>query len=234
MSVMSHATTNGRLPITCISEPVEVNLPDWVVDLESFRRWAVTGDLPDHCRVWYLQGRVWMDMSMEQVFTHVLVKTEFTIVLGGLVKVGGLGIYLTDGLQFSNVAADISGIPDGVFVSNASRTQKKVSFIEGTEAGHVELEGSPDMVLEVVSRGSVQKDTVFLRRAYWEAGIREYWLVDVRKEPLSFDILRHTARGYVATRAQSGWLKSRVFGKSFRLSGGADAFGDPSFTLAVR
>ena len=231
---MTPTTTNGRLPITCISEPVEVNLPDWVVDLESFRRWAVTEDLPNHCRVWYLKGRVWVDMSMEQVFTHVLVKTEFTGVLHNLVKSGKLGIYLTDGVQFSNIAADISGIPDGVFVSNASRRQKKVSFIEGTEAGHVELEGSPDMVLEVVSRGSVQKDTVFLRRAYWEASIREYWLVDVRKEPLSFDLLRHTAKGYVAARAEDGWLKSRVFGKSFRLNRGIDAFGDPSFTLEVR
>jgi hypothetical protein len=44
-------------------------------------------------------------------------------------------------------------------------------LIEGKEEGHVELEGSLDMVLEVVSASSVHKDTVVLRRAYWQAGM---------------------------------------------------------------
>ena len=90
------------------------------------------------------------------------------------------------------------------------------------------------MVLEIISSSSVQKDTVLLRAAYWEAEIPEYWLVDARKEPLKFDILRHTAKGYVATRKQDGWLKSGVFGKSFQLTQSKDALGDPEFTLAVR
>ena len=62
----------------------------------------------------------------------------------------------------------------------------------------------------------------------------EYWLVDGRKEPLSFEILRYTAKGYVSTRKQQGWLKSAVFGKSFRLIQGTDPFGDPQYTLEVR
>jgi Uma2 family endonuclease len=90
------------------------------------------------------------------------------------------------------------------------------------------------MVLEVISNGSVRKDTVILRQAYWEAGVQEYWLVDARKQPLTFDILRHTAKGYVATRKQGGWLRSPVFGKSFRLTQGTDFLGQPSFTLEVR
>ena len=34
---------------------------------------------------------------------------------------------------------------------------------------------------------------------------------------LSFDILRLTPKGYIATRRIGGWLKSNAFGKSFRL-----------------
>ena len=231
---MSDVPMIGKPPFTFLTGPAEIDVADWVVDLESFRRWVVTADLPEHCRVWYLKGRVRVDMSMEQVFTHVLVKTEFTVVLGSLARAGALGIYLTDGLRFSNADANISGTPDSVFVSNATRKQKKVAFIEGVQVGHVELEGSPDMVLEVVSQGSIHKDTVFLRQAYWEAGIREYWLVDARNEPLSFDILRHTVKGYVPTRPHDGWIKSKVFGKSFRLMRTTDSFGDPCFTLEVR
>jgi len=102
--------------------------------------------------------------------------------------------------MLTNLVADISGNPDGTFVSNKALAAERVRLVEGADEGFVELEGSPDMVLEVVSRGSVHKDTVVLRDAYWEAGVREYWLVDARREPLTFDILRHTAKGFAATR----------------------------------
>jgi Uma2 family endonuclease len=90
------------------------------------------------------------------------------------------------------------------------------------------------MVLEVVSDSSVQKDEELLRRAYWEAGVREYWLVDARKTPIRFDILRHGPRGYAAARKQDGWLKSAVFGKSFRLTQAENDLGHPEFTLGLR
>ena len=90
------------------------------------------------------------------------------------------------------------------------------------------------MVLEVVSDSSVDKDTVLLRDLYWQAGIAEYWLVDARGERLSFDILRHTSKGYTAVRRQSGWLKSSVFNKSFRLTRRFDKQDNPEYTLALR
>ena len=34
--------------------------------------------------------------------------------------------------------------------------------------------------------------------------MREYWVVDARPETPLFDILRHTARGFTATRKQDG------------------------------
>jgi len=221
--------------ITVINESNRVvSIPTWVVDLESFRRWADAEDFPEDGRAWYLQGEVWIDMSKEQIFTHVLVKTEFTIVLGNLVKTAGLGLFLSDGVLLSNSAADISGVPDALFVSQATLESDRVHLVEGWEAGHVELEGAPDMVLEVVSAGSVHKDTVVLRQAYWQAGIREYWLVDARQEPVRFDIFRRTAKRYVATRKRDGWLKSLVFGKSFQLTQRINALGHPEYTLAVR
>ena len=36
------------------------------------------------------------------------------------------------------------------------------------------------------------------------------------------------------TRKQQGWVKSAVFGKSFRLTQGTDSFGDPQYTLEAR
>ena len=73
-----------------------------------------------------------------------------------------------------------------------------------------------------------------LKQAYWEAGVREYWLVDALADPLRFDVFRHTARGYAATRKQDGWMRSAVFGKSFRLVQRASAFKHPDYLLEVR
>jgi Uma2 family endonuclease len=99
------------------------------------------------------------------------------------------------------------------------------------EEGHVEIEGTPDMVLEVVSTRSVRKDTKVLRGLYAKAGIPEYWLVDARKDPPQFDVLHWTGRGYTATRRKQGWLKSKVFGRSFLLESRPDRLGNSQFLL---
>ena len=90
------------------------------------------------------------------------------------------------------------------------------------------------MVLEVVSASLVEKDTETLPDLYWRAGVPEYWLVDARTDRLEFDIFRHEPAGYAAVRKQAGWLKSRVFGQSFRLARQLDDAGNPEYSLAAR
>lgn len=219
---------------TIVLEDQVVHIPAHVTDLDSFRRWADSDEFPETGRICYLKGDVWVDMSKEQLFTHNQVKNEFAYVLTGLVKAGRLGRFFPDGLRLTNVPADISVQPDGTFVSADSLRSGRARLVEGAEGGYVELEGTPDLVLEVVSRSSVHKDTILLREAYYQAGIREYWLVDARREPLRFDLLRHGPRGYVARRRQGGWVQSAVLGKAFRLARQVDELGYPEFTLAVR
>ncbi len=214
-------------------ETEKVTIPAWVKDLASFRRWANTDEFPEEGRVCWLEGEVWADVSKEQIFSHVLVKTEIVSVLRRIVKDEATGLFLADGALLVNVDVEFACVPDAVFVSTAG-LRDRVRLIEGKEEGYVELEGSPEMVLEVVSTSSVRKDTVTLRRAYWEAGVREYWLVDARADALSFDILRHTSRGYAAVPKRGGFVKSAVFGKSFRLARSAGAHGHPEYTLTAR
>ena len=211
-----------------------VHVPFWVNDLESFRRWMLSDESPEKVPLFFLAGEVWIDMSKEQFFSHNQLKQEFFRVVGALAKQERLGTFCPDGMLLSNEEADLSGNPDGIFVAKESFHADKVRMIEGAEDGVVELEGSPDMVLEVVSDSSVEKDTEVLRELYWKAGIREYWLVDARGERLEFQILRHSTRGYTPVRKSAGWLKSAVFGKAFRLTRQLDDLGHPDFTLEVR
>ena len=218
-----------------VEPPDGTTVPGWVTDLASFSRWAESPDFPETGRVSYVQGDVWMDMSMEDLFTHNLLKMEIGTVLTSIVKAAALGYVFGDGARVRNEAADLSVEPDAVFVGFESVRAGRVAVTEGSEEGVVYLDGTPDVVLEVVSRSSVQKDTVDLRQAYFDAGIPEYWLVDARERPVSFDLLKRGSRGYTVTRAQGGgWLKSAVFGKSFRITQAADPLGNPQFTLEHR
>jgi Uma2 family endonuclease len=218
---------------TFVLDSKSVSVPPWIRDLESFRSWAHSDEFPDSGQICYLNGEVWVDMSKEQ-FTHNQLKGEFGSVLMPLAKRMRPGRYFPDGYLLTNAAANLSTNPDGMFVSIKSLMTSRARLVEGSEEGFTELQGTPDMVLEMVSPSSVHKDTVVLLELYWKAGIDEYWLVDARGESLRFDILRRSARRYIATRKQAGWVKSRVFGRSFRLMYQADALGHPQYTLEMR
>jgi Uma2 family endonuclease len=185
--------------------------------------------------VCYFDGDIWVDLSMEQLYVHNRVKTQFTIVLGGIVEAEDLGQFFSDGVLLSHRSAHLTAVPDSVFVFYDALRSGRIRRVEGAQRGYVELEGTPDLVLEVVSDSSVHKDTVELRRKYWRAGIPEYWLVDARVAPPQFNLLRRGPKGYLRTRPLAGgWLKSQVFGRSFRLTQTEDGVGDPRYQLEVR
>jgi Uma2 family endonuclease len=190
-------------------------IPDWVRDQASFRRWARSDEFPERGLFSFLKGDIWVDVSMERL-AHNKLKGEIGRVLGNLVTANDLGEYLPDRMMLTNEAAELSTEPDGMFLSFAALESGRVRTEEGEDS--VEVEGTPDMVLEVISPHSVRKDTVVLRELYWDAGVPEYWLVDPRVTPVRLDILRRTSRGYSTARRQEGWLKSAVFGCSVQLT----------------
>jgi Uma2 family endonuclease len=219
---------------TLINDVAEVEIPSWVTDLDSFCRWLGQPNFPEKIPVWWLRGKVWVNMSREQLFSHNRVRTAITASLWELAEKNELGVLWGDGAFLVSTLGNIAGNPDALFASHESLTTGEVSLTEGTDDGFLEIHGTPEMVLEVISRSSVKKDTKVLFEGYWEAGIAEYWLVDARKPPLRFDIWRHTDEGYVAARKRDGWAKSSVFGKSFRLIASTDRSGLPTYRLESR
>lgn len=79
-----------------------------------------------------------------------------------------------------------------------------------------------------------KKDKVILPPLYWQAGIVEYWLIDVRDQRMDFDIFRRGPKNDVAVRKTGGWLKSSVFDVSFRLERKTDKRGNPVFSLLAK
>jgi Uma2 family endonuclease len=202
--------------------------------LASFREWAGKNELPANAKLCYYQGEVFVEMGKEQVFFHVAVKTEISRVLANIIKEQKGGMFFNDGLLLTNEKADLSNNPDAAYISNDAIKSKRIELVEGKEGGDVELLGSADMVLEVVSDSSEKKDNQTLFEAYYEAGVSEYWLVDARGPEIEFHIYKRGAKKFVATKKLDGWVKSACFGKSFRLALGTNEIGKPDYTLEVR
>lgn len=234
MPAMAAPPIPATFPLSAVNVQDAVRIPAWVADLESFRRWARSGAMPENGWFSFLNGELWVDLSMEKFFTHNQVKDAFSE-LSVLVRASQSGYYIPDRMLLSNSAAGLATEPDAAFAFWETMRSGKLRLLEGTAQDRfIELEGTPDMVLEILSNTSVRKDTKILRDLYWRAGVREYWLVDALQTPLRFDILRHTAAGYTEVEPVDGWLASAVLGKSFQLTQHTDPLGHPRFTLAVK
>jgi len=219
---------------TVIADELNLEIPEWVTNLPAFRRWTMEPDFPEQGKIWWLRGKVWADRSKEQLITHNHVRTRITTTLDSLVFDQDLGWFFSDGALLTNSLAGLSGNPDGMFVSHTVLDQALATLVSGKSEGLTEIDGSPDMVLEVVSESSESKDLIILREDYFVAGIREYWVVDARQTPVTFEILRRGPRAFVATKKVGGWLRSAVFDKSFRLTQSKNRRGQVRFELEMK
>lgn len=212
----------------------QIDIPADAQDFESFRQWLHSGSFPEKGKICFIKNQIWVDL-MEELYSHNQVRTEIGAVLHSLVRRLKYGRYLTEGMRYSHPETNLSTEPDGMIISDEAIETGRVRCVGGKDGDETELIGSPDIVIEVVSKSSVEKDTEWAVESYFDAGIPEYWLVDVRDEDdLQFQIHKRGQNGYVQTRKVGGWVKSGVLGKSFRLLCSEDKFGRNDFSLEVR
>lgn len=70
--------------------------------------------------------------------------------------------------------------------------------------------GVPDLIIEIVSPGSIIRDRVQKKAIYEKAGGDEYWIVDPKYR--SIEIYEHTQAGFTLFDAaeEAGNIKSKV------------------------
>ncbi len=196
-----------------------VRIPAAAATLDGFRAWATSDDFPERGRFSFINGELFIDMSPEESEKHNKVKVEITRVVANLNVDFDLGEFYGDGTLVTNELAALSTEPDATFVKWASFDSGRIRLVPRKDrpGEFVELIGTPDWVLEVVSRSSVAKDTKVLREIYHRAGVPEYWLINALYDEVDFQILRRRRDRYVAVAVQDGWMRSPVFGRRFRL-----------------
>lgn len=212
-----------------------VEIPLTLDSLAAFRAWAVSDEFPEQGRVDYLGGRIEVDMSPEDLHTHGKLKVELFIVLGTRIRRLRLGELYCDRARVSCPEADLSVEPDLVFVSEEALDSGRVKLVPKSSAGpdrYVELEGPPDLIVEIVSDRSKTKDTRRLPPAYFQAGVPEFWLLDARGPELVFQIHRRGPSGYEPVPADAeGYQSSSILRNSYLLVRSRNASGRLEFEL---
>ena len=163
-----------------------VGVPLGLTGLADFRRWSGSPDFPETGRIDFLAGTIGVDMSPEDIFCHGVPEAEVAAVRRRRIKDHPLGLLLIDSTRVVCEQADLSVEPDIPFVSHASLHEGRVRLVpkaSGEPGRFVEIDGPPDIVVEIVSDMSVENDTVRLPQAYRVTGVREFWLLDARVRP---------------------------------------------------
>ena len=72
--------------------------------------------------------------------------------------------------------------PTDVVLSDTDVVQPDILFVSRERAriiGHNAIYGAPDLVVEILSPSTAQRDLTFKRRLYAKHGVKEYWQVNI-------------------------------------------------------
>jgi Uma2 family endonuclease len=206
--------------------------------LEEFRRWSRSEGFPPRGRIDYVSGRIEIDMSPEDVFTHGTLKAEVATAIKRRVDELDLGHTFIAETRVSSAAADLSAEPDVMVISHQSLEQGRVRLVPkatGEPDRYVEVEGGPDLLVEIVSDSSEQKDLQRLPQAYFTAGVRELWLIDARGAELRCRIHHRAADAFAGVIEDAhGDQPSGVLEAGVRLERSRHARGHWTYRLHLK
>jgi Uma2 family endonuclease len=181
-------------------------------DLTDFRAWALSEEFPDRGRIDYVAGRIEVDMSPEDLFTHGTLKAQVASKIEQRVVELDLGYTFVGETRVSSGQGNFSAEPDVVVISYEALEQGRVTLVPkstGEQGRYVEIDGAADLIVEIVSDSSIVKDTKRLPAAYYRGGVREYWLIDARSEQLIFQIHRRGPNSFEAAPADDqGFMRT--------------------------
>ncbi len=196
-----------------------VHVPMGALTFEGFQRWMESDDFPESGRIDFLAGEVEVDMSPEEPRSHSIVKVAVSKTLQIVVSEQDRGEVYSDRTRLTNAHAGLSAEPDILVALWDTFDSGRARFLPAQRSPDLvpTVDGSPDLVVEVVSNSSVRKDTVLLPPRYARAEIPEHWLVDARGD-LRFEIFTLRGDAYAAVPPDAdGWTPSSVLGGRFRL-----------------
>ena len=162
---------------------------------------------PEGTRYQLLDGE--MILAPSPTSRHQTVVLQLSLALSEFVRANSLGTVWFAPLDVVLSNYDVAQ-PDILFVSNA-----RSDIV--TEAN---IQGAPDLVVEILSPGTATYDRGYKQALYSRHGVREYWLVDPDAETV--EVLAESQEGLapVASYGAAGTLTSPLLdGLAIELAG---------------
>jgi Uma2 family endonuclease len=174
-----------------VTELQPVAAPSVVMTEEEFETWC-----DEDIKAEYVDG---------EVIVHSPVSTRHSdavLFLAGLMRIivqqHDLGRVLGPEVQV-RLRPGLRRVPDLLFVA-----KKRADMIQLTL-----IEGAPDLIVEIVSPDSVERDWREKYLEYQAAGVGEYWVVDLEYQRMAVYRLDEQSR-YQAVPAEEGVYRSQV------------------------
>ncbi len=150
--------------------------------------------LPEDKRYEILDGELYMVPAPN--IKHQRVSRNLEIALVQHSKANGIG--------------EILHAPCDVILSDENVVQPDVLFIRKERAciiGENNIQGAPDIVVEILSEGTRRKDLEIKKKIYAAYGVPEYWIVDPQAETIAVFLWN-----------ESGYVEKGIFASSDQLS----------------
>lgn len=152
-------------PLTSLSE----NMASALLPLRRMTEEEFVAACDENTRAEWVDGEVIL-MSPVNV-EHMSLNYWLARVVGSFVEDRDLGLVLGQEFFIRFPAQRRRRLPDLFFVAEARRSQVRHTFFEG----------APDLMVELVSPDSVERDYGDKRKEYEAAGVRESWIIDPEK-----------------------------------------------------
>ncbi len=136
------------------------------------------------------------------VYNHQIIVDFLSKLLGLFVQFFDMGILISTPFEVKLWPAGPSREPDLLFI-------RKENLSKLTPE---RCEGAPDLIIEVISPGSVSEDRVRKFTQYEEAGVMEYWIIDLRphQQQVDFYVLGKDNMYHAAPLKEDGRYQSTV------------------------
>ena len=101
----------------------------------------------------------------------------------------------------TNALGELFASPTDVYLSDTNAVQPDLLFVSAARADIItetNVQGAPDLVIEIASPSTEERDRTIKRDLYAQFGVLEYWLADPvgeTVEPLRLDNGRYVAAG---------------------------------------
>ena len=162
--------------------------------IEGPLTWADYAALPESVRCEVIEGEVWMSPAPELDHQDAAGNLFYELKAWlrqhpgiGRVFIAPVDVILEDDNEQVTVLQ-----PDIVFVTDAN----------GERLSQRGIEGPPDLVIEISSPSTRERDRQTKRALYAQHGVPEYWLVD--RDTQTVEILRRHGRGYRRAQVARG------------------------------